>query len=328
MSAPIVSIVLPTYNRAELLPRAIESICAQTFSDWRIILVDDGSTDDTPRIAERYQARLGDRITCIRKANTGCGGARNRGIDAATGRYVAFLDSDDEFLPHKLARQLELFALRPELGLVYSDYAFVDTDGRRHESAFDTVLPMARRVAFDRVGDRLCVCRSGFFDVLLREYFIATIVGMVRRDVLTDTIRWAPDPSYSAEWLFYLKVAHRTPAGFVDEPLCLHHHVKLSVTRTDAQRNTLRLHALLHEMKRSLTALNRAQRRVVDRRLAGVCRQLGHDNFRTGNFTASCGHYLEALAYEPRLRTLANALEAWLRARREPKPTKELEVLP
>jgi glycosyltransferase involved in cell wall biosynthesis len=95
---PQVSVIVPTYNRADTIRRAIESVKAQTFDDWELIVVDDGSDDDTASIIEG----LAPRMTVIRQENRGFGEARNAGIHASSGKYLAFLDSDDEFLPHHL----------------------------------------------------------------------------------------------------------------------------------------------------------------------------------------------------------------------------------
>jgi len=101
MSSPVVSVIVPTYNRQALLPRALDSVVAQTFDNWEIVLVDDGSTDGTEDVAARYREQLKERFTYIRQPNQGSSNARNHGMDACNGRFVAFLDSDDEFLPTK-----------------------------------------------------------------------------------------------------------------------------------------------------------------------------------------------------------------------------------
>ena len=304
MSNPTVSVIIPTYNRADLLPRALDSVIAQTFEDWEIVLVDDGSTDGTASLADTYRKRLGERMVCLRQPNTGCGGARNRGIDAARGRFVAFLDSDDEYLPNKLERQLELFARRPELGFVYCDHTYIDTEGVRHDSVFNTLGPLAREVAYEAVAPGLCVCTGSLFDVLLRGYFIATIVGMVRRNVLGDTIRWSPDPSYSAEWFFFLKVARACSVGFVDEPLCLHHYVTGSATRTDKHRNLLRLRNLLLEMNATFDDVTHAQRTVIRRHLVRTCRQLGYDAFKAGDNREAFRYLVQVARRQPGWRAL------------------------
>ena len=99
-----VSVVIPTYNRADFICDAIDSVLNQTHSNIEIIVVDDGSTDNTSAVLEKYQ----DRIKIIRQENQGCSAARNSGIRFCSGNYVAFLDSDDKWLPQKTEEQLAL----------------------------------------------------------------------------------------------------------------------------------------------------------------------------------------------------------------------------
>ncbi|HZQ39551.1 MAG TPA: glycosyltransferase family A protein, partial [Rhizomicrobium sp.] len=107
MARPFFSVVIPVFNRAEPLRRAIESVRAQTFQDFEIVVVDDGSTDNPRAVVESF---ADDRIHYWRQPNAGGGAARNRGIDEARGELVAFLDSDDVFLPHHLESMHALLA--------------------------------------------------------------------------------------------------------------------------------------------------------------------------------------------------------------------------
>src|SRR3954470_1810603 len=117
-----VSVIIPTYNYARYLPQAIDSALGQTHAPLEVIVVDDGSTDDTPRVLEAYASR----IRVIRQANQGAGAARNAGIAAARGEYVAFLDSDDLWRRDKLELQLARFREEPDLGLVHAGVETVD----------------------------------------------------------------------------------------------------------------------------------------------------------------------------------------------------------
>ena len=126
--APAVSIVIPTYNRAELLGRAIRSVLGQSYTDFELIVVDDGSTDETSGVVAAFSDG---RISYIQLArNTGAGAARNAGIQVARGKFVAFQDSDDEWLPGKLAKQMSAFERGAAgLGVVYSDMQRILGDG-------------------------------------------------------------------------------------------------------------------------------------------------------------------------------------------------------
>ncbi len=116
---PYFSIILPTYNRACLLPKAIESVLQQTFGDWELIIVDDGSTDDTKAVVEKFQD---ERIRYIYQENQERSAARNNGINQAKGSYICFLDSDDYFLKDKLANLATLlFPVKLEIDVVYDE---------------------------------------------------------------------------------------------------------------------------------------------------------------------------------------------------------------
>ena len=112
-----VSVIIPTYNRAGLLPRAINSVLAQTFEDYEVIIVDDCSTDHTPRVIQEF---ADPHIRSFRhEVNQGAAAARNTGIAKARGEYIAFLDDDDECTPNRLADQASVLVSRPDVGMVY-----------------------------------------------------------------------------------------------------------------------------------------------------------------------------------------------------------------
>jgi O-antigen biosynthesis protein len=133
MIEPLVTVIIPTYNRADLLPRAIESVRAQTYTHWELFVVDDASTDTTPDVVGRI---VDSRVHYVRHSeNRGGSAARNTGLAQAQGDYIAFLDSDDEWLPTKLEKQIGRFAqLAPEVGLVYTGALIVrDNDVQKRQ---------------------------------------------------------------------------------------------------------------------------------------------------------------------------------------------------
>lgn len=123
---PRVSVIIPTYNRAALLREAIQSVLDQTFADFEIIVVDDGSRDETVSVV----AGMGDsRVRYVYQVNAGRAAARNHGLSLAQGEFVAFLDDDDMFLPNKLTDQVAELERRPDCGLVVGGWRLVDVDG-------------------------------------------------------------------------------------------------------------------------------------------------------------------------------------------------------
>lgn len=113
---PVFSVIIPTYNREKLIGRAIDSVLNQTFKDFELIIVDDGSTDNTKEIIERYTDQ---RIRYIYKENGGQNSALNKGIEFAKGKYVAFLDSDDEWLDEKLRKVYIKYHTDTNIDIVY-----------------------------------------------------------------------------------------------------------------------------------------------------------------------------------------------------------------
>ncbi len=123
--SPLVSVVITTCNRAEILPTALESVLSQTYPAIEIIVVDDGSTDETAAVVAQY----GQRVRYVRQSNQGVEMARRQGIQAMIGDYITFLDDDDLMAPTKIERQAAILDSRLEVGVVHCGYRYIDKDG-------------------------------------------------------------------------------------------------------------------------------------------------------------------------------------------------------
>lgn len=135
MDQPLVSVIVPTYNRAYCLSHAIDSVLGQTHAHCEVVVVDDGSTDGTPQlIADRYGGN--EKIRYLRKSNRGVASARNAGFAAAAGVYVALLDSDDTWKRWKIATQLACLEALPQVGMVWTDMEAVDPHGQLLEQRY------------------------------------------------------------------------------------------------------------------------------------------------------------------------------------------------
>ncbi|MBI4436486.1 MAG: glycosyltransferase [Candidatus Omnitrophica bacterium] len=169
---PKVSVILPTYNRAHLLSRAIQSVLDQTYQDWELIVVDDGSTDGTADLV----AKFGRAVRYFFQTNRGVAAARNRGIGEARGTYVGFLDDDDSWLPEKLERQVAFLERRPTLGFLYAIAQVVDDEGhflgnkpdKVHPETLEELLQMNFIPTLTVVARLECIKAVGGFDESLK----------------------------------------------------------------------------------------------------------------------------------------------------------------
>lgn len=180
---PQVSVIIPTYNRGWILKEAIESVLAQAYKDFELIVVDDGSTDNTSNILDDYRSG----IKVLSQKNKGVSAARNRGISAASGRFIAFLDSDDLWLPKKLSTQVEFFNQRPDALICQTEEIWIRNGLRvnpkkRHKKPSGMIFKpslelclvspsavMIRRSLFERIGgfdETLPACED--YDLWLR----------------------------------------------------------------------------------------------------------------------------------------------------------------
>ena len=128
MNSELVSVVIASYNMAHYLGDALESVLRQDYSPLQVIVVDDGSTDDTASVLRRYAAH--DNLQVIQQANEGQTSAKNRGLSVAVGKYVGFCDADNLWTPGKIARQVGLFHGNERIGVVYGDVTLIDAAGR------------------------------------------------------------------------------------------------------------------------------------------------------------------------------------------------------
>ncbi|UDL03325.1 glycosyltransferase family 2 protein [Marinobacter sp. CA1] len=242
-NTPRISVVIPTYNRAHNLTRAIQSVLAQTCPPMEILVVDDGSTDGTEQLV---QQQFGSRVRYLRQTNAGSAAARNRGIEHAGGDWIAFLDSDDEWLPNKLATDRAMILATPDLEFLHGNRRHHWSDGRQdngrqHQPASD-------------FGDKR---------YLLAVWGIKTSTVVVRRSLL-DRLEYHYNPTLKTcqDYEFFWRAvveAHRV--GYSDAL-----DVIIHITSDGASR--VRPQCLL--IQDNLTAISNALE---------WCRRSGHPDF-------------------------------------------------
>lgn len=210
---PRVSIVVPTYNRSAIVRRAVESVLAQTFGDLEIIVVDDGSTDDTRDALAGY----GERVRYVHQENRGPAAARNHGMQEARGEFIGFLDSDDAYLPGNVAAHLRRFDEVPEAGLVYCGIEVLD----QHGNPVKEVLPDPRDRGF-------------VLERLIRYNFITSSTVLMRRAAMEFAGPMSTRLWFAEDWYYWLRVASRFPIEFVDEVLVRYQRSAVSLSHGTA----------------------------------------------------------------------------------------------
>jgi glycosyltransferase involved in cell wall biosynthesis len=220
----LISVVIPTYNAASFLPEAIESVRRQTRSVDEIIIVDDGSTDNTEQVVHQ----LGPDITLIRQSNAGPAVARNLGIAAAKGKYIAFLDADDQWLPNKIERQMRIMERFPEVALIASDMAETDAAGK-------IIVPSV----LDRHGMLNFFSGLGFNPVpqavarLVNKNFIPTGTVIAKKTALLEVGAFNASIRYGEDLELWVKLAARNPIICLADVYLLRRQHASNVTKSN-----------------------------------------------------------------------------------------------
>src|ERR1700691_1723512 len=250
-SAPVVSVIIPSYKTANLIAACLDSVFAQTFKDFEAIVVNDGSPD-TPEL-EKVLAPYMDRIVCIKQENKRAAGARNNAIRNARGEFVAFLDSDDTWMPAHLASQMQLFAADPSLGLTYSN-GWVGLPGEEREfmercpsvgeATFRSLLVERCQIPISTVVARKqAIVKAGMFDEKLAR--------------CDDYDMWVRTAFHGAKIGYSRKLQARMPVGRPGS---------LSQSRAKMAEG---YSTILEQYKKSLP-LQDADRKVVEQRAAEI----------------------------------------------------------
>lgn len=220
---PVVSIMMPAFNAERYIHLAIESVLNQTFVDWELIIVNDGSTDHTRSIVKSYTDQ---RIILIDQENAGEAAARNTALNHVVGKYLAFLDSDDLFKPDHLKQTIEYLETHPEKDAVYTDGIHCDQDGNLLKS-----LASRRRGPFE--GD--------IFEQVVRasDVFGPPMVVVMRSHTALDRqLKFDPSIVIGPDWDFLTRYAQDAQFGYLPVQTCIYriHQTNISVTTNLARR--------------------------------------------------------------------------------------------
>ena len=224
---PTVSVIIPTYNRERLIARSVKSVLNQTYRNFEIIIVDDASTDNTEKVISSFND---ERIRYLRHdKNRGEAAARNTGIKLARGEYIASQDSDDEWLPEKLGKQIELFKnTPPKVGVVYTGFWKIENNEK-------TYIP------FSWVNQK----DGDIHKELLKGNFIGSPVALVRKECFEKAGMFDEKLFHLVDWEMWLRISKYYHFRYIDEPLVVAYYRSDNVSAN--QNAFIKAHELILE---------------------------------------------------------------------------------
>ncbi|MGQ9562054.1 MAG: glycosyltransferase [Thermogutta sp.] len=294
MTKPLVSTIIPVFNGARYLAQTIESVLAQTYPHIEIVAIDDGSTDDSPEILSRYR----DRICLIQQTNQGVAAARNRGILAARGEYIAFLDQDDWWYPQKIERQVSALVTF-EAGLAHTQTLYFDDVSQTFCPPLDSEARPEEYVGwcFEKLLFGNAICNSSV--VVRRELFARA--GLCDLVIEGNTVQ---------DYDLWLRLAKITPFTFISEPL--------TVFRLHSQQGTVNRRMMLREqikiLYRRLPDAPTNLRRPVKQRLGRLYDLLGSFELDYRDHRAARRAFVQSFRCHPHFRALGLWLVTFLPA--------------
>jgi glycosyltransferase involved in cell wall biosynthesis len=306
---PRVSVVIPSYNCAAWLPETVDSVLAQTYANTEVIVVDDGSTDDTRAVLRPYASR----VRILSQPNRGVSAARNAGVIASTGALIAFLDADDVWMPTKVADQVAVLGRRPAMGVCFTNYTeFGDADV---EHGFQEGGDKLSRLAREPLGDDAYLITS---ERLFEEFLAGgtqpcwTSTVMVRRRCLDRVGLF--DERYTRpsveDMQLWLRLSKHFAFGYIARP-CARRRVRRAryyVVPDDHHRSIFGTSVDMYETLDRWLALSRRERGVVARRVAQYRLAWGYFEFSRDRLASARRQLLSSLAAAPSRRALAYLL--------------------
>lgn len=300
-----VSIIVPAFNCAPYIRSCLDSLQAQSFPDIEVVVVDDGSTDDTVGIARQVAAR-DSRIKVLSQPPSGrAAAARNAGLRASTGEFVAFLDADDLYHQDKIQIEMSAFGSRPELGIVFCDVArFIEEGTMELQPGFLQELDFLALAGnhLQHAKGSLYVCGDRFYNFMSSQVTsLCTPSVMIRRSVLLEEPYWFDEELDAGEDVdLWFRLARRCHIGFVAEVLAYYRQRDGSLTSDSERviRGAIDAHAA--NLERGAGRLSYAEITIMKGRLARQYRVLGHLLLTKGDHHGARTAYLNCRQLDQR----------------------------
>ena len=286
--APLVSVVIPAYNAAPFLSGALKSVLAQTYKNYEILVIDDGSTDATAEVIKRLSM-----VRLLSQRHTGAAAARNRGIGAARGSLVAFLDADDIWMPSKLEKQVAFLQRHPDIGMAICEHTVLEEDGS------------------ERMSDKSVLFKGDTVRNIFLHSDVATPTVIVRKEVFNKVGLFDESLSCAEDENLWMRIGMSYRIGLVGEPLA---KVIIRSSSTSRQKGMMRSwvqeHLRLLPLKYPELAAHLGP--LVDIKRARLHFACGLESLALNDLTSAKGDFAIAMRNHRSLRYAVYWLACWL----------------
>jgi len=276
---PEISVIIPAYNSADYIGEAIRSALAQTYTNFEIIVVDDGSTDATPEIVREF----GHEVTYIRQENGGAASARNHGIRVAKGEFIAFLDADDTWLPDKLEKQITLFKNDPELGMVFTENYLFDEEG----------------IYCDSLDKKERLMSGDLAQSIFMNSGVATPTVMVRSEVFRKLGTFEESLTQSEDDNMWIRITSNYKGTLIDEPLVKIREHKGRISHDHVKLFDSILQSISMLQSQYGEAVQKKIEPVLKKKISLVLFDRGHAQFDMGDYSRARRSFLESIKTKP-----------------------------
>lgn len=304
----MISVIIPSYNCSKTICATLESVFAQTYKNLEVIVVDDGSNDDTREALRPFQGK----IHYIFQQNSGIASARNAGINASKGKYIAFLDADDLCAENRFSLQMQCFELFPEIGMVFSDFEMFSDRGTLHRSGIRKYFGVfdLYNIDFPNIFKKMHTLNSGervyngkIMDTLFLSNLALPSTVLLKKEVIGRVGILNEGYKHNTDYDFFLRISEQYEICYIDMPL-LRFRVwegNFSVTQK-AVRNAQEILDVIEDFLQNNDLFARKNQKLVKKRISELHYSLGYAHFSEGNLKAARISLLKSIenGYFPR----------------------------
>ncbi|MGD0886006.1 MAG: glycosyltransferase family 2 protein [Thermodesulfovibrionales bacterium] len=296
--ADVISVIIPAYNCAAYISDAVESVLSQSYQAVEIIVVDDGSTDNTAEILNQYQSN--GILTCLYQVNKGPGAARNAGMSVSKGEYICFLDADDELEHDSLQKRHDVLRSHEDVMMVFTDYGLKKPDGIHIKKylAQNNFLEYFKDSLTKKPENDFVAFNDKFIDLFysFSPHPIWTGTVMMKKTVIGSVGYFRTDISVGEDTDYWMRIAERYKIGYLDEPTAVYNNYRSYLTR-DIERYCLdRLRSL-----GTVSTPTYSRKKIIHRNISDTYFQLGYYYFyKKNNRRSAIKYYLSGLRYNCR----------------------------